>query len=90
MPHAIAVTTGEVTDRSGVLQAIDRCRPNLKRVENVLVDGGYTGQPFANGVKEQFDESRRAGSLKKAAWRFESPLCFTPTRYSASVNSPDD
>ena len=54
-PHAIAITTAEVTDRSGALQAIDRCSPNLKRVESVLVDGGYTGQPFADGVMERID-----------------------------------
>jgi transposase len=47
------VTTADVTDRNGALAAIDRCRPNLERVESVLVDGGYTGQPFANGVKER-------------------------------------
>ena len=41
LPHAIAVTTAEVTDRSGALVAIDRCRPNLELVESVLVDGGY-------------------------------------------------
>jgi len=34
---------------------IDRCKPNLERVESVLADGGYTGQPFANGVKEHLD-----------------------------------
>jgi transposase len=37
------------------LQAIDRCRPNLERVESVLVDGGYTGQPFADDVKERLE-----------------------------------
>ncbi len=40
LPHVIAVTTAEVTDRNGALQAIDRCRPNLELVESVLVDGG--------------------------------------------------
>ena len=55
LPHAIAITTAEVTDRSGALQAIDRCKPNLERVESVLVDGGYTGQPFADGVKERME-----------------------------------
>ena len=55
LPHAIAITTAEVTDRSGALQAFDRCRPNLERVESVLVDGGYTGQPFADGVKERLE-----------------------------------
>jgi transposase len=53
LPHAIAITTAEVTDRSGALQTIDRCRPNLERVESLLVDGGYTGQPFADGVKQR-------------------------------------
>jgi transposase len=57
LPHAIAVTTAEVTDRSGALQAMDRCRSNLDRVESVLVDGGYTGQPFADGVKERLKAS---------------------------------
>ena len=54
-PHAIAITTAEGTDRSGALQAIDRCSPNLERVESVLVDGGYTGQPFADGIKERLE-----------------------------------
>jgi transposase len=53
LPHAIAVTTADVTDRNGALAAIDRCKPNLESVESVLVDGGYTGEPFANGVMER-------------------------------------
>jgi len=53
LPHAVAVTTAEVTDRNGALAAIDRCKPNLERVESVLVDGGYSGQPFADGVMQR-------------------------------------
>jgi transposase len=53
LPHAVAITTAEVTDRNGALAAIDRCKPNLQSVESVLVDGGYTGQPFADGVMER-------------------------------------
>ena len=53
LPHAVAVTTADVTDRHGALAAIDRCKANLARVESVLVDGGYTGQPFADGVRER-------------------------------------
>ena len=53
LPHAIAITTAEVTDRSGALQAIDRCKPNLESVQSVLVDGGYTGEPFADGVMQR-------------------------------------
>ena len=55
LPHAIAVTTAEVTDRNGALAAIDRCKPNLELVESLLADGGYTGQPFADGVMERLD-----------------------------------
>ena len=57
LPHAIAVTTANVTvtDRDGALAAIDRCKMNLERVESVLVDGGYTGQPFADGVMERIE-----------------------------------
>ena len=54
LPHAVAVTTADVTDRNGALAAIDRCKPNLESVESVLVDGGYTGEPFADGVMERF------------------------------------
>ena len=46
LPHTIAVTTAEVTDRNGALAAIDRCKPNLERVESLLVNGGYTGEPW--------------------------------------------
>ena len=53
LPHAIAVTTADVTDRDGALEAIDRCKPNLERVESLLVDGGYTGQPFAESVMKR-------------------------------------
>ena len=55
LPHAIAITTADVTDRTGALAAMDRCASNLSRVESVLVDGGYTGQPFADSVKERLD-----------------------------------
>ena len=53
LPHAVAVTTADVTDRNGALAAMDRCKPNLESVESVLVDGGYTGSPFADGVMER-------------------------------------
>lgn len=51
-PHAVAVTTAEVTDRKGALQALQRCKPNLGQVQSVLCDSGYTGEPFALGVRE--------------------------------------
>ena len=52
LPHAVAVTTADVTDRKGALQALQRCKPNLSRVQSLLADSGYVGQPFAMGVQE--------------------------------------
>ena len=44
LPHAVAVTTAEVTDRKGALQALKRCKPNLKQIQSLLCDSGYVGQ----------------------------------------------
>ena len=59
LPHAIAVTTAEVTDRNGALVAIDRCKPNLELVESLLADWGYIGQPFADGMIERLDATAK-------------------------------
>jgi transposase len=53
LPHAIAVTTADVINRKGALQAVERCPQQLLRVMSVLVDGGYTGQPFAQAIEEK-------------------------------------
>ena len=52
LPHAIHVTTANVTDRAGALAMFDQRRADLSRVQQVLVDGGYTGKPFAAAVQE--------------------------------------
>ena len=51
LPHAIHITTANVTDRAGALAMFDRHRDGLNQVQNVLVDGGDTGKPFAAGVR---------------------------------------
>ena len=56
LPHAITVTTAEVTDRKGALQALARCKHSLTGVESLLCDSGYVGQPFAQGVRETLGE----------------------------------
>ena len=40
LPHAIAVTTADVTDRKGVLLALSRCAADLQAVRSILADGG--------------------------------------------------
>ena len=50
------MTTAEVTDRKGALQALERCKPNLGRVQSLLCDSSYTGEPFAKGVRDILGE----------------------------------
>ena len=56
LPHANAVTTAEVTDRKGALQAMQRGKDSLDKVQSVLADSGYVGEPFAEGVRETLGE----------------------------------
>lgn len=50
LPHLLLVTTANVTDRAGALEAFSLYGATLSEVKNVLVDGGYTGAPFAASV----------------------------------------
>lgn len=52
LPHAMHVTTANVTDRAGAVAMFTLGRTRLSRVAAVLVDGGYTGQPFAAAVQD--------------------------------------
>ena len=50
LPHAVFITAADVNDRQGCLSALS-CRAGcLTGVKKILVDGGYTGQPFVEGV----------------------------------------
>ena len=51
LPHAIHVTTADVGDRAGALAMFGQRREELSQVRNVMVDGGYTGNPFAVEVE---------------------------------------
>lgn len=57
LPHAVSVTTAEVTDRKGALMALGRCKQGLKQVRSVLCDSGYVGKPFEQGVREILGQS---------------------------------
>jgi len=51
LPHGIEVTTANVTDRGGAVHLAEQEKETLSDVENVLVDGGYTGAPFAEKIR---------------------------------------
>ena len=67
LPHAIQVTTADVTDRAGALAMFDENRSDLNRVQNVLVDGGYTGKPFAAAVQGILGASVGSGETQRTA-----------------------
>ena len=55
LPHAILITTANVSDRDGALEMIGLNLDNLSCVKKFIVDGGYSGDNFAKAVKELCD-----------------------------------
>ncbi|WP_244171274.1 IS5 family transposase, partial [Xanthomonas populi] len=66
LPHAIAVTTAEVTDRQGALLALERNKQNVKRLKGLLCDRGYIGDPFAQGVQEMLGRKVKVQIAKRS------------------------
>ena len=52
LPHAIAVTTANVTDRDGAILMATQNKKHLSKVKKCLVDGGYTGSSFAEKIDD--------------------------------------
>lgn len=51
LPHAIYVTTANITDRAGALEMVWRYQSQLPRVLKLVVDGGYSGPGFAASIE---------------------------------------
>ena len=52
LPHSILVTTANVTDRDGAIKMFTTSNKNVASVKKILVDGGYSGDKFAQAIKE--------------------------------------
>ena len=52
LPHAIHITTANITDREGAIVMMSDAKKNLENVKNVLVDGGYSGEKFSSEINE--------------------------------------
>lgn len=50
LPHAIHVTTANVSDKAGAVAMASQWQDNLSSVQKALVDGGYQGEPFATAL----------------------------------------
>lgn len=52
-PHAICITTANVSDRDGAISMFsEKPKKHWKKVENILCDGGYRGEKFAKKIKK--------------------------------------
>jgi transposase len=52
LPHAIHITTANVTDREGAIEMMSDAKENLADVKNVLVDDGYSGEKFSSEITD--------------------------------------
>lgn len=50
LPHALEVTTANVTDRDGAISMLESYQTYLTDALKILVDGGYSGEKFAQEV----------------------------------------
>ena len=52
LPHALHMSTANVTDQAGALTMFSMRQADLSQVQKVLVDGAYSGGAFAGALKE--------------------------------------
>ncbi len=52
LPQAMHITKADTTDRNGAIEMFIATSGNLTKVQNMLVDSGYSGENFANAVKQ--------------------------------------
>ena len=55
LPQAMYVTKADVTDRNGAIEMFISISNKLAKVQNMLVDSGYSGDNFANAIKNILD-----------------------------------
>ena len=57
LPHAIVVTTANVSDRQAAVAMVERYQDDLHTVSTVLGDGGYRGEPFKKAIQDTINAS---------------------------------
>jgi len=55
LPHLLSVTTANISDKAGAKELLESRKERFQKVQNVLVDGGYNGQPFTDFVRTTLD-----------------------------------
>jgi len=77
LPHAIA----DVADSSGDSVAFSNHRDSLLAVTNVLVDGGYTGQQFADAIENVAIENVLGATVETTRRNELRTFAVTPKRW---------
>ena len=54
-PYALAVTTANVSDRDGAIEMFSQPYYYSPRLVKILFDGAYTGEDFADKIKDLVD-----------------------------------
>ena len=65
----MALTIAEMRDRKWALQALQRCKPILAKVQSLLCDRGYAYKPFAQGVKKHSGRARDSAIARRSELR---------------------
>lgn len=52
LPHAISVTTANISDRAGAIEMFEKHKNHLQTIQAILCDAGYTGVHFASAIDQ--------------------------------------
>ncbi len=84
------MTTADINDRAGALEAfkgnkstlskVESSKVESSKVESVLVDGSYTGEPFANATGEILGTSVQVAKRSKLHTFAVIPQCWIVER----------
>jgi len=86
LPHGIRITKANETDRNGAITILRENKEQLAKVKKILVDGGYSGEAFANQVKEVLQEVEVEVEVEVAKRSELHQLKVTPKRWVVERN----
>lgn len=75
LPHAIKVTSAEVTDREGAVYMLRRCALTRSEVVQGLCDGGYSGEHCASAVRMLLEAEVEAVKRNEPQRRLAASVC---------------
>ena len=62
LPHAIHITTANISDKAGALEMVEVGKASLSHVVRILCDGGYVARPFRSVSKKSLVQTSRSSN----------------------------